>query len=140
MFVSGFNKITDLPASVRAVRAYELLPESLVVFVGRALPVGELLLGALLLLGLLTRLSAVAFSALMLVFIFGIASAWARGLSIDCGCFGGGGPVDPGQTQYVRDILRDSGLLILSVFLLIWPRSRFALDAPLGFLPEEKDS
>ena len=41
--------------------------------------------------GLLTRPVAVL-SALMLAgFVIGIASAWARGLQIECGCFGGGG-------------------------------------------------
>lgn len=140
MIVSGWNKVTDLPASVRAVRAYELLPEAIVRFVGHALPVGELILGAMLVLGLLTRLSAGAFSLLMVVFIIGIASAWARGLSIDCGCFGGGGPVAAGETQYLRDIVRDIALLAVSLALMRWPRSAFALDGRLGLHPVPRRS
>ena len=29
----------------------------------------------------------------MVAFIIGISQAWARGLTIDCGCFGGGGQI-----------------------------------------------
>jgi len=129
--VAGLAKITDLPASVRAVRAYELLPEGLAVAVGNALPLVELFLGAFLVVGFLTRWSAAAFGLLMVVFVVGIASAWARGLSIDCGCFGGGGPTDPKDTAYPAELLRDVGLLA-GAALLVWrPRSRLSLDSAL---------
>ena len=52
----------------------------------------------------------------MIVFIAAVSSAWARGLSIDCGCFGGGGQVAAGQTKYLQEILRDVGLLALAAF------------------------
>ena len=51
------------------------------------------LLGLFLLAGLLTRWVAGAALVLLVVLIAGIAQSWARGLSIDCGCFGGGGQV-----------------------------------------------
>jgi hypothetical protein len=65
---------------------------------------------------------------LLLVFIFGVTSAAARGLSIDCGCFGGGGEVAPGQTAYGAELIRDLGLLVLAAWLVWQPRSRFTLD------------
>ena len=83
---SGYAKLIDLPASVRATRAYQLLPESLVPLVGNGLPMFELILGVLLVAGLLTRAAAGLTLLLMLAFEVGIASAWARGLAIDCGC------------------------------------------------------
>jgi hypothetical protein len=59
----------------------------------------------------------------------GIASAWARGLSIDCGCFGGGGQLGPGRhPNYAPEILRDVGLLLVAAFLVSWPRTRLAID------------
>ncbi|HMO11243.1 MAG TPA: DoxX family membrane protein [Actinotalea sp.] len=57
---AGLAKIGDLAASVRAVRAFELLPEVLAKPVGYGLPVVEILLGLLLLGGLLTRYAAAA--------------------------------------------------------------------------------
>lgn len=129
---SGYAKLIDLPASVRATRAYQLLPESLVPLVGNGLPMFELILGVLLIAGLLTRAAAGLTLLLMLAFEVGIASAWARGLAIDCGCFGGGGNIDPSKTTYVIEILRDLGFILLAAFIVRWPRSRFSLDRAVG--------
>jgi hypothetical protein len=57
---------------------------------------------------------------------------WARGLTIDCGCFGGGGQVAKGQTHYLREILRDLGFFVLAAWLMVFPRGKFALDRWLG--------
>ena len=131
-FAAALPKLTDLPAALRAVRAYEILPEAVVPLVGYGLPVVELLLGVLLLVGLFTRFSAVVFGLLMLVFIAGIASAWARGLAIDCGCFGGGGSIEPDQTAYPLEILRDLVFLGAAAVVARWPRTRLSLDHTLG--------
>jgi uncharacterized membrane protein YphA (DoxX/SURF4 family) len=128
---AGVAKIVDLEGSVRAVRAYDLVPRDLADVVGYGLPVIEIIIGLLLLVGLLTRWAALANGLLMLAFVAGVASAWARGLSIDCGCFGGGGAVDPEDTQYVQVILRDAALVLGSAFLVRWPRSRYSADSAL---------
>lgn len=134
LLVAGGLKVADPGQAVQAVRAYELLPKSLENVVGWGLPFAEIALGLLLLLGLLTKWAAAAGGLLMVAFIIGVASAAARGLSIDCGCFGGGGEVAPDQTAYTQEILRDIGFLALAVWLVIWPRTHFALD---GRLTEE---
>jgi len=126
--VAGGLKVIDPQSSVAAVRAYRLLPSSLVTIVGWGLPFAEIALGVLLLAGVATRLVAVASAVFLLVFIAAVASAAARGLSIDCGCFGGGGDVAPGQTAYGTEIVRDVGLLLLAVWLVWHPRSRLTLD------------
>ena len=104
---AGAAKIGDPEASVRAVRAYQLVPDSLERAVGYSLPLLEICL-------------------------VGIASAWARGLQIDCGCFGGGGASGGDPTAGYRwDILRDVGLLILAGMLAWRPTSRFSVDGLL---------
>jgi uncharacterized membrane protein YphA (DoxX/SURF4 family) len=128
LLVTGALKVVDPQSSVRAVRAYELLSEPAAVVVGWALPFGEILLGLLLVTGTLTSAAATAAAALLVVFILALVSAWARGLSIDCGCFGGGGPVADGESAYGRAILRDLGLLITAGWLVAYPRTRFAVD------------
>ncbi len=129
--VAGGLKLLHPADSVRAVRAYDLLPEAIVPAVGQMLPVVEVVVGLCLVLGVLTR-SASAVSALLFVaFIIGISSAWARGLSIDCGCFGGGGVIPDAAEKYPGEIARDIGLLALSVWLVVRPRSRLALDSVL---------
>lgn len=126
--VAGALKVIDPQSSVAAVRAYRLLPSSLATIVGWGLPFAEIALGVLLLVGIATRLVAVASAVLLLVLIAAVISAAARGLSIDCGCFGGGGDVAPGQTAYGIEIVRDVGLLLLAVWLVWQPRSRLTLD------------
>jgi uncharacterized membrane protein YphA (DoxX/SURF4 family) len=127
--VAGATKVAYLAESVRAVRAYRLLPEVLVPLVGAGLPFLEITLGVLLLIGLGTRLSAAVSAALMLVFVVGISSVWARGLRIDCGCFGGGGELAAGVApSYAPDLARDLALLAVSGLLVAWASSRWSLD------------
>jgi uncharacterized membrane protein YphA (DoxX/SURF4 family) len=125
---SGWLKAIDPDQTYVAVRAYNVMPDSGVAAVAAGLPYLELALGLLVLLGLGTRLVAVLSALLFLVFIAGVAQAWARGLSIDCGCFGGGGDVAPDKTSYGTELLRDSGFLVLAAWLIIRPRTLFALD------------
>ncbi|RYU13035.1 MauE/DoxX family redox-associated membrane protein [Nocardioides iriomotensis] len=127
--VAGALKLPDPTESVRAVRNYQLLPEAVVPFVGHSLPVLEILVGLCLLLGLLTRPAAVVSAVLMGAFVVGIASAWARGLSIECGCFGGGGgPVENATAAYPWEIARDAALMLASLYLVWRPGTPAALD------------
>ncbi|MFE9957987.1 MauE/DoxX family redox-associated membrane protein [Micromonospora sp. NPDC005299] len=131
--VAGATKVDDLAASGRAVNAYQVLPYDLATVIGAALPFVELALGVLLLVGLATRLAAGISAALLVVFVTGIASAWSRGLAIDCGCFGSGGQLAAGQApSYLPEILRDLGFLVLAGFLLTWPRTPFSVDGWLA--------
>jgi protein-disulfide isomerase len=126
---AAISKIGDPAASVRAVRAYRLLPEWLAQGIGYGLPFLELTLAVLLLVGLATRLAAAVSVVLFAVFLVGMVSAAARGLQIECGCFGGGGELQAGaSTAYTVEIVRDVGLLLLAAALLISPRGRYALD------------
>ncbi|GIJ33129.1 MauE/DoxX family redox-associated membrane protein [Verrucosispora sp. WMMD703] len=138
---AGWSKVGDLAGSGRAVNAYQVLPYDVAMVVGAALPFVELALALLLLLGLATRLAAGVSAALLLVFIAGIASAWSRGLAIDCGCFGVGGELPAGETpSYLPEILRDIGFLALAGFLLIWPRTAVSADGALAGEPVEDDN
>lgn len=126
--VAGALKLPDPAGSVRAVRAYQLLPEAVVPAVGYGLPVLEVAVGLMLVLGVAVRLSAVVSAVLLVIFLAGVVSAWARGLTIDCGCFGGGGTVAAGQTRYGSEVARDVGLLVLALGLARWPDSALALS------------
>ena len=136
--LAGLSKFSDPAGNVRAVRAYRILPESMVPTVGHALPTIEIVIGGLLILGLFTRPMAILSGLFFLAFIIGISSAWWRGLQIDCGCFGGGGTIPDATSKYPWEIARDSGLAILAALLVVWPRTRFALDNAL-FAPSYDD-
>ena len=128
LLAAGLLKYQHLDKSQMAVRAYEMLPISVANFIGIVLPFAEIGMGLLLILGAATRISAALSALLMVIFVIGISQAWARGLSIDCGCFGGGGQVEPGTASYLPELLRDAGLAALGIYLFRFPQSKFALD------------
>ena len=128
LIVAGSLKIPYPYKAAAAMRAYQLLPNSLASLFGYILPWFEVGLGLLLILGVALRLTGLFGALLMVLFIAAISSAWARGLTIDCGCFGGGGEVAPGQTKYLQEIVRDIGLAAAGFYLYWRPDSRFALD------------
>lgn len=127
--VSGWLKAADPLQTVLAVRAYRLLPEAAVIPFASALPFVEIGLGLLLLAGVGVRATALVSAALLVVFMAGVPSAWARGLSIDCGCFGGGGAAQVGAADYLTELTRDLGFRALAGWLVMRPRSPAALGA-----------
>ena len=138
---AGLPKIFDLAASARAVNAYQLMPWSVAQVVGAVQPFLEVGVGLLLLIGLITRFAASLAALLLVIFVSGVASAWARGLSIDCGCFSKGGQLPIGVApNYTWDVVRDVLFLALAVFLILFPSSRFSVDAKvLGPIDMEDD-
>jgi uncharacterized membrane protein YphA (DoxX/SURF4 family) len=129
LIAAAIPKMMNVDESVRAVRAYRILPEGVVPLFGTALPYLELVLALVLLAGVFTRWAAIAWLAMMAAFVFGVAWAWAKGYSIDCGCFGGGGDVPEGTTDYPGHMVERAGFVALGVFLLMFPRTTLSLDA-----------
>jgi len=121
-------KLGDPDAAVRAVRAYEILPEALVKPFAWGLPFVELALAVLLVLGIGTRIAGWISAVILVVFMAGIVSVWARGIRIDCGCFGGGGAADVDGWTYVTELLRDGFFLVLALVVALGPRSPYCLD------------
>jgi uncharacterized membrane protein YphA (DoxX/SURF4 family) len=128
LLAAGGLKIGNLQKSAMSVRAYELLPVGLANFFGYVLPWIEIGMGLLLLAGVAVSIVGLLGALTMFAFVVAIAQAWARGLSIDCGCFGGGGQVDPEDTKYLSTILRDIGFLLLGVYLYYFPKGKFGIE------------
>lgn len=128
---AALSKLHDPRRFVQDVRAYDATPEWLSKAIGYGLPVLELSIAVLLIIGIAVRVSAIVSTALFTVFLIGIAEAAARGIKLECGCFGGGG-LTAGQTHYALSILRDLGLLVLAVYLVLWPFTRLSLEEFLG--------
>lgn len=133
LLVAGGLKVTKPTDSANAVAAYKLLPINVAHLFGYALPWFEVALGILLVAGILLRPAAIAGGLIMLVFIAAIASAWARGLLLDCGCFGGGGEIDPSLADQVHrtyfiEIMRDLGLALTALYLYFFPYGKLSYE------------
>lgn len=128
LLLAGYLKAKSPAQAQMAVRAYKLLPISIANIFGLSLPWLEIGAGIVLIVGIAVRYAALFGGLLMLLFVGAISQAWARGLSIDCGCFGGGGQVAAGHTKYLQEILRDLGLTLSAVFLYLNPHGKFGLD------------
>jgi uncharacterized membrane protein YphA (DoxX/SURF4 family) len=128
--VAGYVKMIEPNGARDAIMAYRLLPPSVAPVLGYVLPVVELGLAALLLVGLFVRFSGVISAILMVLFIIGIASVWIRGYSIDCGCFGGGGDIsaDGIARKYTVEIVRDAVLALMGLWLFRWPHTLVSLE------------
>lgn len=130
---SGVGSITGgLAAFEDKVAKYQLLPHVLTGPFAYTLPFLEVLVGIYLVVGLMTRVAAAASCVLMVMFLIAIGQAWARGLSIDCGCsIGVANKVGPWS------FLRDLALGIPSVVMLIWPARLLSLDRLFFARPAE---
>ena len=142
LLVAGGLKAFKPSESAGAVAAYKILPTDIAHLIGYALPWLEVALGILLIIGLTTRLAAIAGTAVMIIFIAAIISVWARGILIDCGCFGGGGEIDPSKAAearqaYLIEILRDLGLALSGIYLYFFPYGRLSIEKPLQNIEEQ---
>lgn len=129
---AGIAKIADLEHFHSQVHAYQLLPHLFEGPFAYALPFVETGIGLYLAAGLLIRPTAILGSVLMAAFIVAMAQAWARGLSLDCGCFGAAVQEEVG----LMTILRDAGLGLPTVIVAIWPARKLSLDATLLGKPD----
>lgn len=139
LLISGALKVVDPAQTLIAVRAYEVLPAALTGPVAHGLPLLELALGTLLVAGAFTRWTAAVSAGLLVVLVLAVAQAWARGLSIDCGCFGGGGVVAQADTRYLQELARDGALLVAALWLVVRPGSALSVDRWLQAAPRAGD-
>jgi uncharacterized membrane protein YphA (DoxX/SURF4 family) len=103
---------TSLSMFAMGVDSYQMLPPWAVSPFAHLLPPFELLLGLWLLTGVALRVSGIVSMALICAFVTAMYSAYERGLTISCGCFGPGAQIGP------KDLIRD-GLLFLPLALAV---------------------
>ena len=105
---AGSVKLGD-PASFAAqVEGFRLVRGVGAGWIAAYLPWLEVVAGLCLLGGPLARGATVVLSGLLVAFLVALLSAWARGIDVACGCFGGGADAAGGLPLAV---LRNVGLL-----------------------------
>lgn len=86
-FYAGWVKLADPTLFAFKVRNYELLSDPWVAVVAVVLPWLEVCCALCIVARRLERGALILTAGMLMVFLFGLGSAWARGLDIDCGCF-----------------------------------------------------
>ena len=126
--VSGLGKLADREGTVAAVSRYPFLPRGSGRLLGWAVPYLELVIGAMLVLGLLARVAAVGAVLLFVVFTALVVYDLTRGQQQSCHCFGRISAERLTPVAVVRNLL----LLGLSALVAVGFDGLLSLDAPLN--------
>ena len=114
MFYAGFSKIMNIPAFGAVVENYKMLPIPMARIVAVVLPWNEVMIGAMLILGIWTRTAALLQLLLCIVFIGAVSQAIVRKLNISCGCFNNADAAKVG----IQTLAIDVGVLVLALVVI----------------------
>jgi uncharacterized membrane protein YphA (DoxX/SURF4 family) len=88
---AGYEKVrAPWPQFAVSIESFKMAPESWLEPLARIIPWCEIALGVSLLSGILTRWFALIATLVLTFFLFIGIRAYAKGLAVDCGCFGAG--------------------------------------------------
>ena len=118
---AGAIKIQDQSELPITVASFQILPNLLISPLALALPPFEIICGVLLIVGIWRRPAALGITLLLTIFLITIAAALARGLTIDCGCFG---TATPSRAKMWLDLGRD--ILLLGAALVTYGYGDYA--------------
>lgn len=119
-------KLLDPAGFAEDVSNYRLLPGGAVGPVAAVVPVLELVVALALVAGIEAKGAALVAAAMLAVFTAAMGQAMARGIDIDCGCFGSASTTEVGWGPIVRNV----GLLLLCGLVLVAPEVRWRSTAP----------
>ena len=111
--IASIEKIAVPEVFAISVEAYQLVPIAFVNIFALIVPWMELICGVFLVAGIYPRASSILLSGLIGVFIVALLLALARGLNIDCGCFGPAHRTPVGWGK----VLEDAGLLLIGLWI-----------------------
>jgi uncharacterized membrane protein YphA (DoxX/SURF4 family) len=117
---AALGKIGEAGPFARQIHYYRLLPIGLENLLAITLPWIELVAALALIVGYRARAGAVICAGLMGLFVFVVASAVARGIDIECGCFG----TSDGSRVGAAKLIENLGLLALSLVASLQPSAR----------------
>jgi len=120
---AGAEKIADPSQFAESISNYQLLNEFFITLTAVLLPWIELFTGIFLISGIAVKESSLIISIMLFVLIAAAVISIARGLDIDCGCFGDAS-VRLGMTKIIENLL----LLSAGILLIIYGSDTFSLS------------
>ncbi len=116
--VAALAKLGDLHAFAEQIHNFRLLPWGLENLSAITLPWIELVAAMALVFGVRARAGGVVAAALMALFSLAVLIAMARGLDIECGCFGTGDATRVGLLK----VLENGAMLAVALTASLRPR------------------
>jgi uncharacterized membrane protein YphA (DoxX/SURF4 family) len=116
---AGVVKVLDPLDFAQNIRNYRLVGQALSFLAAVVLPWLEILAGVALAAGIWKRASALIITGLLVFFILLTLVTIARGLDVECGCFGA-----LSRKSGFGVILEDLGMLFMGLCLLFAPEKR----------------
>jgi rhodanese-related sulfurtransferase len=113
---ASLDKIAHPAAFANDVYNYQILPDTFVNLTALVLPWLELFLGLCLLAGIWLPGAVLTANGLLVVFLAALVFNLARGLDVNCGCFGSDG-LGPSMSAGGY-LLRDMGFFAVAIFML----------------------
>jgi len=108
-----------------SIQAYDIFPTSLSIIITQTLPIVEVILGIVILVGIKPKIFGIVSVTLLTLFIIGLSQALLRGLVIDCGCFGTGG--NSSKTDMIVAIIRNTIFITLSLLFAMSNNRKWCL-------------
>jgi|GEM_PF-617938 len=123
-FLSGLLKIIDLKGFQKVIEALGLLGGPLPVLASIILPVLELVLGLMLVLGVYIRVAAIHINVLVIIFSWVTFYVLRSRPDMLCGCFGGFIDMTFGKYHFIVLFF----IFILNLFLIVEPSDNWTLQ------------
>jgi len=124
--IACLHKIAHPGMFALDIATYDILPLSVINLTAVTLPWIELFTGVMLVAGFRVRGAAIAVAGMMVMFLVAIIIALDKGLDMSCGCFASQ-TTEEDPISYLT-VLRDSGWLLLAVYVAIFDRKVIGLD------------
>ncbi|HRP01512.1 MAG TPA: MauE/DoxX family redox-associated membrane protein [Candidatus Kapabacteria bacterium] len=119
----GASKLGISEKFASDIAKYAIMPEFSLNLISIILPWVEIVIGILLILGVRLRANALIATTLMVLFICFVSFAMIMGYDINCGC----SSTNPQKVGFPK-LLENSGLLLLSILIYMFPNKKFTLE------------
>jgi uncharacterized membrane protein YphA (DoxX/SURF4 family) len=121
---ASWSKLLNPVDFGRFIRGYDIMPLFSISFLSIVIPFIEFISGLFLILGLLKRGSSFIIMCMLIFFLFALGQAYARGLSIDCGCFS----VTPSEATeggaYLLFRIAEDVLMLIGVIIIFFAENK----------------
>lgn len=128
-FKAGLHKVNTYMDTSQSITAYKIFTPEFSGYLATIIGPLEIAGGVLLLLGIFLKQSSKVATIVLILFIIGMGQAWARGLNIECGCFGVQPSSNPTAAHFATSIARDFLFVFLTVWTIYRPFKKWAIHA-----------